>query len=79
MKKVLLLVGIAIVVVIIGVLALPTKDRCGAARSACATAPDAQGYIHYYYEIKPLGAVLIEYVTGLKLAFHYSSGNEKVH
>jgi hypothetical protein len=79
MNRVRLFVGIVVALVIIGVLAFPIKDRCGAADYACATAPDARGYVHYYYEVKPLGAVLIEFATHSKFPFHYTSGAEKVH
>lgn len=79
MNRVRLVVGVVVALVIIGVLALPIKDECGAADYACATAPDARGYVHYYYEVKPLGAVLIEFATHSRFPFHYTSGDEKVH
>ncbi len=44
---------------LIAALALPIKQTCGNPRYSCATAPDAQGYVHYYYEVQPLGVVLI--------------------
>ncbi len=89
MNKVQLVVGIAVVLVI-GVLAVPIKQRCGAPGYVCATAPDAQGNIHYYYEIEPLGILLIEYeieplgvlftenVTGSNVPFYYTSGEDLV-
>lgn len=75
MNRVLLLVLVGIaVVLVIGLLALPTKEKCP--KGLCVTAPDAQGNIHYYYEVKPLGAALIENITGTNLPFHYTSGDD---
>jgi hypothetical protein len=79
LKRVLILVGIVVFVMFIAALALPVKDRCGAPRYACATAPDAQGNIDYYYEVKPLAAIIIELFTNQKFPFYYTSGHEKVH
>jgi hypothetical protein len=58
-KRVPLAVGIAVVLVI-AALAIPIKARCGAPGYSCATAVDAQGNVHYYYEVEPLGVYLIE-------------------
>jgi hypothetical protein len=78
-KRVLLVTGIVIaVVVVIGVLALPVKQRCGHPNHTCATAPDEQGYIHYYYEMKPLGVSVLESLTGAVISLHYSAGTELV-
>jgi hypothetical protein len=77
MKRILVLVGIVAVLAVVGLLALPVKDRCGSVNYACATAPDAEGYVHYYYEVKPLVGILIESVTDSKFPFHHSSGEEK--
>jgi len=74
-RLLLILVGIGIVLVI-GVLALPVKQTCGHPSYTCATAPDAQGYVHYYYEEKPLGVSLIENLTGANISFHYTSGTD---
>jgi hypothetical protein len=75
LKRVLVVVGIAVVLVI-AVLALPTKQRCGAPDYTCATAPDAQGNVHYYYEVEPLGVYLLEIITGSNVRFYYRSGEE---
>ncbi|ODR26774.1 hypothetical protein [Mycolicibacterium porcinum] len=71
MKRSVIITGIA-VVLLIAVLVAPTKVTCP--NGPCTTAPDAQGNVHRYYEMKPLGAALIEEVTGLRVPIHYSSG-----
>jgi len=60
------------VLVLITVLAAPTKVVCP--NGPCSTAPDAQGNVHRYYQIKPLAATLFEEVTGLRMPIHYTSG-----
>ena len=67
-----------LVALVIGVLALPVKQRCGAPGFTCATALDARGYVHYYYEVEPLGVYLTEIMTGTNIRFCYSSGEELV-
>jgi hypothetical protein len=76
-NRVPLVVGIAVVLVI-AVLAVPVRVRCGAPGYSCATALDAQGNIHYYYEIEPLGVYLLEIITGSNIRFFYKSGEEVV-
>jgi hypothetical protein len=77
-NRVPLVVGIAVVLVI-AVLAVPVRVRCGAPGYSCATALDAQGNIHYYYyEIEPLGVYLLEIITGSNIRFFYRSGEEVV-
>ncbi len=73
-KTKLAVVGIAIALVI-GLLSLPIKYVCP--KGPCSTAPDAEGYVHHYYEIQPLGAPLIEMVMGKNFQLVYSSGVEK--
>jgi hypothetical protein len=68
-------VGI-VVVLLIAALALPVKQRCGAPGYSCATALDAQGYVHYYYEVEPLGVYLAEIITGSNIRFFYKSGED---
>lgn len=65
----------------IAALAIPIKARCGAPGYSCATAVDAQGNVHYYYEVEPLGVYLIEIITGSNIRFYYQSGEdlEKAH
>ena len=60
------------VALLIAVLAVPTKVICP--NGPCTTAPDAQGNVHRYYEMKPLGAALVEEVTGLRIPIRYTSG-----
>jgi hypothetical protein len=66
---------------VIAALAIPIKARCGAPGYSCATAVDAQGNVHYYYEVEPLGVYLIEIITGSNIRFYYQSGEdlEKAH
>ncbi|WP_442791332.1 hypothetical protein [Mycobacterium sp. Aquia_216] len=60
----------------IAVLALPTKQRCGAPGLTCATTLDKQGYVHYYYEVEPLGIYLAEIVSGSNIRLFYQSGED---
>lgn len=70
-KRILIITGIA-VALLIAVLAVPAKVTCP--NGPCTTAPDAQGNVHRYYEMKPLGAALVEEVTGFRVPIHYASG-----
>jgi hypothetical protein len=75
MSKVkLALAGIA-VVLLIALFVWPVKVVCP--RGPCTTAPDADGYVHRYYEVKPLGPAVIEKITGNNFRLYYSSGDEK--
>lgn len=60
--------------IVIAVLAVPAKVVCP--NGPCSTAPDAQGNVHRYYEMKPLGVALFEKVTALRIPIHYTSGME---
>ncbi len=64
--------------VLLAVLALPTKQRCGAPALSCASAVDSAGNAHYYYEVEPLGVYLAEIVTGTNIAVFYASGEDLV-
>jgi hypothetical protein len=75
--RVPLIIGIA-VVVLFAVLAIPTKQRCGAPGLSCASAVDTQGNIHYYYEVEPLGVYVAEMVTGRNIAIFYTSGEDLI-
>ncbi|MEZ0350036.1 hypothetical protein ACAG21_04390 [Mycobacterium sp. pR1184] len=75
MNKTPILVGI-IVMLVIGVLALPTKQRCGAPGLTCATTLDKHGYVHYYYEVEPFGVYLAEIATGSNIRVFYRSGED---
>lgn len=70
-----LVVGTAAVLVV-ATLAMPIKQRCGAPGQTCATAVDARGNVHYYYEVEPFGIFLIENVTGTNITLYYNSGEE---
>jgi hypothetical protein len=77
LNKIPVLVGIAVVLVI-AVLAIPVEQRCGAPGYSCATAVDARGNVHYYYEVEPLGVYLAEIITGSNIRLYYTSGEELV-
>src|ERR1700744_3177144 len=62
-KTQLAVVGIA-AVLLIGLLSWPIKYVCP--NGPCTSAPVADGYVHRYYEIQPLGAPLIESIVGKK-------------
>ncbi|OBK13711.1 hypothetical protein [Mycobacterium asiaticum] len=66
------------VLLVIAALALPVKQRCGAPGRTCATAVDANGGVHYYYEVEPFAIYLIENMTGSDIPLFYSSGEEIV-
>lgn len=72
-----LIVGLA-VVVLLALLAVPIKQRCGAPGFSCASTLDNGGNIRYYYEIEPVGVYLAEIVTGTNIALFYSSGEDLV-
>ena len=64
---------------VIAVLAIPVKQRCGAPGLSCASALDPQGNIYYYYyEVEPLGVYLAEIITGSNIRFYYTSGEDLV-
>jgi hypothetical protein len=73
LNKVPVVVGLVIVFVI-AVLAIPVNQRCGAPDYSCATALDTQGYVHYYYEVEPLGVYLAEIITGSDIRCYYKLG-----
>jgi hypothetical protein len=75
MSKVPVVAGI-VVMLVIALLALPTKQRCGAPGLTCATTLDSQGYVHYYYEVEPLGVYLAEIVSGSNIRLFYHSGED---
>lgn len=67
-----------IAVVVLAVLAIPLKQRCGAPGFSCATAMDPQGNVHCYYEVEPLGIYLAEIMTGSNITVFYESGEDLV-
>jgi hypothetical protein len=77
LNKISVVIGI-VVALVIAVLALPVKQRCGAPGYSCATTLDSQGYVHYYYEVEPLGVYLAEITTGSNIRLSYTSGEELV-
>jgi hypothetical protein len=68
------IVGVAL----LALLAVPTKQRCGAPGYSCETSLDAEGYVHYYYEVEPVGVYLAEIITGSDIAIYYTSGEDLV-
>jgi hypothetical protein len=77
-KRRALVVGIAVTAaLVIGLLAMPVKIRCGHPGYACATAPDEQGYVHFYYVVAPFGVALVEELAGVNISFHYRSGVDR--
>jgi hypothetical protein len=75
LNKVHTVVGI-VAVLVIAMLAIPIKARCGAPGLSCASALDAHGYVHYYYEVEPVGVFLAEIVTGSNIRLFYRSGED---
>ena len=73
-----LLRAVIAVALALAILAIPTKQRCGAPDYSCASAVDTQGNLHYYYEVEPLGVYLAEIVTGSNIRVYYKSGEELV-
>ncbi|WP_068187321.1 hypothetical protein [Mycobacterium sp. UM_CSW] len=69
---------VLLVALVIGILAIPVKQRCGAPGLFCATAVDPQGNIHYYYEVEPVGVFLAEIIAGSNIRLFYSSGEDLV-
>jgi hypothetical protein len=76
-NNVLLLIAL-IVALVIAILAIPVKQRCGASGFSCAAALDPQGKVHYDYEIEPLGVYLAEFITGSNIRLNYTSGEDLV-
>jgi hypothetical protein len=52
----------------------PVRVTCGTPEATCRTAPDAQGVSFVYYEIEPLGVMLIEQVTRSNIPIYYTAG-----
>jgi hypothetical protein len=71
-------VVVLVVMLLVAVLAIPVKQRCGAPGYSCASALDEQGNVHYYYEVEPLGVYLAEILTGSNIRFYYTSGDDVV-
>jgi hypothetical protein len=77
MNKVPLAVGL-LATLVIAVLAIPVKQRCGAPGLFCASAVDPQGNVHYYYEVEPLGVYLAEIIADSNIRLYYTSGEDLV-
>ncbi len=76
--KVPVVVGL-VVVLMLAVLAIPIKQRCGAPGLSCASALDEQGNVHYYYyEVEPVGVYLAEILVGSNIRLYYTSGDDVV-
>ncbi len=67
-----------VVALLLAVLAIPVKQRCGAPGLSCTSALDEQGNVHYYYEVEPIGVYLAEILTGSNIRFFYTSGDDVV-
>ncbi len=61
---------------VITVLTFPLKARCGAPGLVCATAVDARGNVHYYYEVEPLGVYIAEIFMSSNIRLYYRSGED---
>ena len=72
-----LIIGISVLLAM-AALAMPIKQRCGAPGRTCATAVDAAGNVHYYYEVEPFGVLIVESVLGSDIPLYYTSGEEIV-
>lgn len=70
-------IGVSVLLVL-AALAMPIKQRCGAPGRSCATTVDANGDVHYYYEVEPLGVLLFENMMGSNIPLYYTSGEEIV-
>lgn len=75
LNRVHVVIGVVIVVVL-AALAMPIKARCGAPGLSCATAMDAHGNVHYYYEVEPLGVFLAEILVRSNIEIFYTSGED---
>lgn len=75
MNEAPVLIGI-LVMLVIALLALPTKQRFAVPGLTCATALDKDGYIHHDYEVEPVGVYLAEIVTGSNIRLFYYSGDD---
>ena len=67
-----------VVGLLLAVLAIPIKQRCGAPGLSCTSTLDQRANIHYYYEVEPLGVYLVEIFTGSNIRFYYTSGDDVV-
>jgi hypothetical protein len=71
-------VVVLVVMLLLAVLAVPVKQRCGAPGLSCTSTLDEQGNVHYYYEVEPLGVYLAEILTGRNIRFYYTAGDDVV-
>ena len=69
---------VLVVMLLLAVLAIPIKQRCGAPGYSCTSALDEQGNVHYYYEVEPLGVYVAEILTGSNIRFYYTWGDDVV-
>jgi hypothetical protein len=67
------------VLFLIALALLPVPVRCGTAALGymCMPAPDADGFIHVYYEIEPLAIAALELATGTRIPVYYSAGRRR--
>jgi hypothetical protein len=69
-------VGVVVVVLLLAVLAIPIKQRCGAPGLSCTSTVDEHGNVRYYYEVEPLGVYIAEIFTGSNIRIYYASGDD---
>ena len=63
-----------IAILIIIFIFMPIPVTCGTAANVyCASAPDQNGNVHYYYEIEPLSIYLIEKIIHTNVKIYYSA------
>jgi hypothetical protein len=67
---------VVVVVLLLAVLAIPIKQRCGAPGLSCTSTVDDRGNVHYYYEVEPLSVYVAEIFTGSNIRFYYTSGDD---
>lgn len=68
------LTAIAVVVFLAAIFA-PITRVCP--NGPCSTAPDADGYVQRYYEVKPIAAGWLETISGRRWTVRYGSGTRK--
>lgn len=71
------LLSIVIGILFLAALLFPVKTTCGVTGATCAMPPiEGEEGAQYYYEVEPLGLLLIEALIRTNLFIYYSSGIE---
>lgn len=68
-----LIITLALIVTLMFVI-WPVRVTCGAPGATCAIPPTDQSGSLVYYEIEPLGVMLIEMVTRSNIPIYYTAG-----